>query len=68
MGELEQKEQQLQSLKDTSTSDNRRSVQSACEMKRQLRASKQQAHDERKLKLDAYGRVDDLQRQVKLLL
>ena len=62
--ELEEREKELQSLRDSQSPDPRKSARSSSESKRLLKQAMNQVSHERNLKLDAFERVDELQRQV----
>lgn len=61
---LVEREKELKQLKDTSLKDREQSARSVSEMRRLLKQSAQHVQDERKLKLEAYSRVDELQKQI----
>lgn len=62
--ELEEREKELQSLRDLQSPDPRKSARSSSESKRLLKQAMNQVSHERNLKLEAFERVDELQRQV----
>ena len=62
--ELKVKDRELRSLKDLNHVDQKHTSRSASELRRLLKQTVQQVNHERSLKLSAFERVDELQKQV----
>ncbi|XP_066913096.1 uncharacterized protein [Clytia hemisphaerica] len=62
--ELEEREKELKQMRDSQSPDNKQSARSSSETKRLLRQAITQVSHERSLKLDAFERVDELQKHV----